>query len=294
MPQFLKNKNIEIEIDLPEENYNFSRFDWTGKIISVRFQEIQLASAEITDCMYPNYYGKGFYNEFGIDTALGFEAAKIGGWFHKIGIGLLKKETAKYHCNTKYEIKPAEFQITANSNSLLINCISADVNGYSYVLKKEILLREDGFVVNYYLENTGEKEIITDEYVHNFTSVDSDPIGTNYSLYFPFQLKPALFLETVDPERKVTIGAQQIKFKGTPQQPFFFSNLSGDEYFSSAWKLTHSKSQIGIRETGNFPTNKVNLWGNKHVISPELFKNILLKPGQIDTWSRTYHLFKTL
>jgi hypothetical protein len=37
--------------------------------------------------------GKGFYNEFGMDTALGFEEAAIGGWFHKIGVGLLKKKT---------------------------------------------------------------------------------------------------------------------------------------------------------------------------------------------------------
>ena len=35
MSHILKNKNLEIQIDLPAENYNFSRFDWTGNIVSV-------------------------------------------------------------------------------------------------------------------------------------------------------------------------------------------------------------------------------------------------------------------
>ena len=91
MPHILKNKNIEIHIDLPTENYSSSRFDWTGKIVNVMFQNIQLASVESLTSKNKMQIGKGFYNEFGIDTALGFNDAIIGDWFHKIGVGLLKK-----------------------------------------------------------------------------------------------------------------------------------------------------------------------------------------------------------
>ena len=42
MAHILKNKNLEIHIDLPGENYNLSRFDWTGKIVKVKFQNIYL------------------------------------------------------------------------------------------------------------------------------------------------------------------------------------------------------------------------------------------------------------
>ena len=38
-----------------------------------------------------NNFGKGFTTEFGIDNALGFYEAKKGEWFHKIGVGVLKK-----------------------------------------------------------------------------------------------------------------------------------------------------------------------------------------------------------
>jgi len=36
----------------------------------------------------------------------------------------------------------------------------------------------------------------------------------------------------------------------------------------------------------------VNLWGSKHVISPELFINIFIKPGQSADWTRTYSVYK--
>ncbi|MGB5270962.1 MAG: hypothetical protein WBN52_10700 [Eudoraea sp.] len=55
----------------------------------MKFKDIQVSGVERTDGHNENYFGKGFYNEFGIDKALGFDETDIGGWFHKIGIGLL-------------------------------------------------------------------------------------------------------------------------------------------------------------------------------------------------------------
>ena len=292
MAHILKNKNLEIHVDLPDENYNFSRFDWTGKIVEVIFQNIQLSSIESTDCQNEHYFGKGFYNEFGIDTALGFDETDIGGWFHKIGVGLLKKDDTQYLFNKNYEIKPAEFKIISESNRLFISCKSKTINGYSYLLKKEIELQENSFTIKYCLQNTGEKDINTDEYVHNFTAINKALIGNNYILKFPFQLKPELFADTVNPEQKVDIGQNNIKFNSSPKEPFFFSNLTGSENVDARWELINLESKIGITETGNFQTNKVNLWGTKHVISPELFFNIFIKPGQSTEWSRNYNVYK--
>ena len=292
MAHILKNKNLEIHVDLPDENYNFSRFDWTGKIVEVIFQNIPLSSIESTDCQNEHYFGKGFYNEFGIDTALGFDETDIGGWFHKIGVGLLKKDDTQYLFNKNYEIKPAEFKIISESNRLFISCKSKTINGYSYLLKKEIELQENSFTIKYCLQNTGEKDINTDEYVHNFTAINKALIGNNYILKFPFQLKPELFADTVNPEQKVDIGQNDITFNSSPKEPFFFSNLTGSENVDARWELINLESKIGITETGNFQTNKVNLWGTKHVISPELFFNIFIKPGQSTEWSRNYNVYK--
>jgi hypothetical protein len=292
MPHILKNNNLKLRLDLPLENYRHARFDWTGKIAQVSFQNIPLSSVERTDCENEDLFGKGFYNEFGIDTALGFDDATVGGWFHKIGVGLLKKDNNQYLFNKNYEIKPAKFNSSTESNKITISCRSEAINGYSYVLKKEIELFDSSFTIKYYLENTGVKDIITNEYAHNFIAKHNDSIGNKYVLKFPFPIKPELFGETVNPEQKVTIGQQEIKFSGSHKEQFFFSNLSGTENVVAKWELINQKFKIGISETGSFQTKKVNLWGWKHVISPELFFNISIKPGQSTTWSRTYTVFR--
>lgn len=293
MPHILKNKNLEVCIDLPNENYKFSRFDWTGKISKVNFQDIPVFTIERTDDVNENLFGKAFYNEFGIDTALGFDEAKIGDWFHKIGVGLLKKTTEDYNFYEKHDIKPAKFEVVSKPNQIIITCKSEAMSGYSYVLKKTITLLESGFSIDYSLKNTGEKDIVTDEYVHNFTAINNALMGTDYVLKFPFQLNQDSFDETVNPEQVINIEGTEIKFNGSTREQFFFSNLTGNKSERAKWDLINLKSNIGISESASFPTNKINVWGWEHVISPELFYNLQVKPGQSAEWYRTYRVYRT-
>jgi hypothetical protein len=227
MTQVLKNKNLEIRIDFPLVSYDFSRFDWTGKIVSVRYKNIGVSGVEKLNIEDDTKYGKGFYNEFGINAAIGYNETMEGDWFHKIGVGLLKKEGADYLFSRTYEIQPAGFSVTTKPDKIIINCKSESVNGYSYVLTKEIELLESGFIIKYYLKNTGEKTINTDEYVHNFIAINNELTGRDYILKFSFNIKPELFEGNVNPEGKVEIGQKEITFNGTPEDQFFFSNLSG-------------------------------------------------------------------
>jgi hypothetical protein len=277
----LKNRKLEIQIDLPLTNYNFSRFDWTGKIVSVKYKDIDITGVEKMTNDKENQLGKGFYNEFGIDAAIGYDETKNGDWFHKIGIGLLKKDSGEYLFSKNYEIQPAEFNVTIKSDKIVISCKSQRVNGYSYVLEKEIEIVESGFIIKYCLKNTGEKTITTNEYDHNFMAINKEFIGIDYILKFRF----------VNPEGKVEIGQKEITFNGTPNKQFYFSNLSGSEIVDANWELINTKSKIGISETGSFKTTKVNLWGWKHVISPELCFDINVEPSKEIEWSRTYNVF---
>ncbi|MBK6962443.1 MAG: hypothetical protein IPH20_00565 [Bacteroidales bacterium] len=292
MTQILKNKDIEIQIDMPLANYNFSRFDWTGKIVSVKYKDIYISGMEKQNGEDNTRSGKGFYNEFGIDAAIGFDETNEGDWFHKIGVGLLKKEGGDYLFSTNYEIQPAAFNVSAEPDKIIIGCKSQRVNGYAYELIKEIKLTESGFIIKYHLKNSGEKTIITNEYAHNFIAINKELAGSDYILKFPFNIRPELFDATVNPEAKVVIGKKEISFNGTPDEQFFFSNISGNDNVYAGWELVNTKSKIGISETGSFKTNKVNLWGWTHVISPELFFDINLKPGEEIEWSRTYNIFE--
>ncbi len=294
MPHILKNNNVEIHIDLPNEGYQLSRFDWTGKITAVKFNKKLVSSVERTDVTNNIDFGKGFYNEFGITNPVGFEETEIGGWFHKIGVGLLKKSDGEYGFHKKYEIEPASFATDIKKGSVQLTCTSEVMNGYGYQLIKIIKLLNDGFVINYKLENTGTKTIETDEYSHNFLSFDRDLIGKNYKLNFPFILNSLKFEEKVNKEEKVMILGREISFTGTPKEPFFFSNITGSEQMKTGWELINHEKKLAIQEIVDFKTNKVNLWGWTHVISPEIFFKINLKPDQTTKWSRTYKIKSTI
>jgi hypothetical protein len=274
------------------KNYKLSRFDWTGKITAVKFKNNYVSSFEKMDSSNDLNYGKGFYNEFGIDAPIGYTEIKEGDWFHKIGVGILKKDGKDYDFSKSYEVKPAKFNVTIESNKIIIDCISQFINGYSYVLKKEIEIFESGFMIAYNLHNTGKNTISTNEYNHNFLAINKELIDSQYILKFPFKIKPDLFGATVNPEEKVEIGQHEITFNNSPDEQFFFSNLSGNENVDASWELINTKSKIGISETASFKTTKVNLWGWKHVVSPELFFNIKVLPGQTLKWSRTYKVFE--
>jgi len=292
MTHIIKNDTLEVAIDLPSENYEGSRFDWTGKISSVKFKSLPLTTIEDTESKDVNFLGKGLYNEFGITSPIGFEETPMGGWFHKIGIGLLKKEHKNYLFHRNHIIKPTSFDINYENDKIKIICKSELVNGYSYILKKEIRVSENSFTIDYSLHNTGEKKIITDEYVHNFMAINNALIGEDYTLKFPFPINPSLFDETVNNENAVEIGLDNITFNKTPEQQFFFSNLTGGKELQAEWVLTNLKTGVGIKEIGNFKTNKINLWGWGHVISPELFFKISVDPKKTMEWSRKFEVFK--
>ena len=292
MTHIIKNNTLEVAIDFPLENYKGSRFDWSGKISSVKFKSLPLTTIEDTGSKDVNFLGKGLYNEFGIASPIGFEETPMGGWFHKIGVGLLKKEHKDYLFHRNHLIKPASFDVNYENQKIIIICKSENVNGYSYILKKEITVSENNFIIDYSLHNTGEKRIITDEYVHNFMAINNTLIDKDYELKFPFPINPSLFDETVNSENKVEIGLDTITFNKTPEKQFFFSNLTGGKELQAEWMLTNTKTNVGIKEIGSFKTEKINVWGWKHVISPELFFKISVDPKKTIEWSRKFEVFK--
>ena len=292
MAHILKSNSLKVAIDLPLENYKGSRFDWSGKISSIRFKDLPLTTIEDAGSKDVDFLGKGLYNEFGITSPVGFEEAPVGGWFHKIGVGLLKKQHKEYLFHRNHLIKPANFDITYKNQKIKIICKSELINGYSYILKKEITVSENSITINYSLHNTGEKKIITDEYVHNFMAINNALIGEDYTLKFPFQINSSLFDETVNSENKVEIGLDNVTFNKTPEKQFFFSNLTGGKELQAEWILTNLKANVGIKEFGSFKTDKINLWGWKHVISPELFFKISIDPKETVEWSRKFDVFK--
>ncbi len=292
MPHLLANDSIELDIQLPFEGYQLARFDWTGKIHRIKFRGMQLSGCE--DASRRNHIdlGKGLYNEFGITTPLGYNETTIGDWFHKIGIGLLKKKGTEYQFHGEFEVRPARFKTDATGTDIKMTCTSDVYNGYAYVLQKVITLRDQGFEIIYDLENTGSKPIITDEYNHNFIQFAREWNADAFSLDLPFPIQPHRMTEMVNPEGVVVLGVSAFNFKNKPTTPFFFADISGGTSVDAHWILRNHASGITIEERGDFQTDSINLWGAPEVISPELFIKLHIPPGKSYNWSRRYTIRK--
>jgi hypothetical protein len=282
----LKNDQLEVHIDHPLHGYDFSRFDWMGKIRQVRFKGMLLTTSELLE--ETSESGVGLYNEFGIEQAIGFDEAQEGAYFHKIGVGQLKKEGSFYQFYHPYKMEPAVFTNQIEENRLSLRSESRLLNGYAYILQKEISINEDSLTIQYTLVNKGEKPIQTSEYVHNFLAIDHARIGEDYILKLPKAIDAASIGQIVNPNDTVSFHAKEVRFNGAVKEVFFFSHLLGDKEVPAAWELIHQKKKVSIKETGDFTTQKINLWGNGHVISPELFIDINVLPGKEQVWSRKY------
>jgi hypothetical protein len=288
----LQNNLVRVELHTPGKQYSGSRFDWTGMVTGLEFHGVSMLSTEGTDPGSFNLLGRGLYNEFGMHHALGFEDTEPGGWFHKVGIGLLKKDSTIYNFQDDHEIRPAKFELESEPDSIKITCRSEELNGFAYILEKVYVLETSGLSIHYSFSNTGEKSFQTSEYVHNFLGFGNEAIGPDYELRFPFELKESEFGEAVNPEGKVTIGNRSMSFQNPPVPEFFFDHLNGSRELNAQWELINHKLGLGIRERASFRTDKVNLWGKEHVISPELFHHISLQSGDTARWTRTYELFE--
>jgi hypothetical protein len=286
----LKNEFISIKVELPFEGYSFPRFDQSGKITAVSFKGKQITGIEKRGAKDGKHGGRGLFNEFGIDNLLGFDQTPVGDWCHKIGVGLLQKDTKKYHFLHPYKTNPCDFLTSHANTSITIKCIGQLHHGFGYELTKEILLLANGFEIRYQLKNTGEKVIKTNEYCHNFLSINENTIGSDYTLRFPFNIQRLPEAENVNPEKKIQLRQSEIIFTNALSKEFFFSDLSGGESVMALWEVRDLKNKISVSETGNFKTQRFNLWGNKNAICPELFIDIDVAPGKTQQWKRMYLL----
>jgi hypothetical protein len=190
----LSNDLIELTVLLPDENrgyYRSTRFDWSGIVAQVEygkhsfFQDWRGYNGTIHagdhDPLKPGT-ATGTAEEF--RNPLGYEEAKPGDPFLKIGVGILKREDMKpYHWDVPYQIIEAgTWQIIEKEKSIsFIQEMKTDF-GYAYEYEKIIVLSEgeSEFKIVHTLKNIGDKHIHANPYCHNFFQFDYSFIYKDY------------------------------------------------------------------------------------------------------------------
>uniref|UniRef100_A0A7C4PHI9 DUF4432 family protein n=1 Tax=Anaerolinea thermolimosa TaxID=229919 RepID=A0A7C4PHI9_9CHLR len=321
-PIILQSDRLTVEISRPGVAYHGTRFDWSGFITQVTLD------GQHTFCVPEDYTpgkgtgGIGICNEFGIDQPVGYDEAKPGDCFPKLGIGLLTRlDSSTYSFWDPHQIAqrfPIEMAVSKQQVTFTVQPI--ECRGYSARLTKQISVENNRMTIQYGLENTGEKPILTNEYTHNFIGINQQPLGSAYTLRFPQNIA----FEDITPmvrdqlprwmrrflpffadaaARKyiqkqlsiLNVNDRELSWHHTPTSPFYcrLANLeqlqqTSEGEFHTMWELHHSTDEVFMCEKVNFSPVRIALWGTAHVVSVEVFKGIQLQAGGKETWARQY------
>ena len=286
-PIILLNERVKVEIAYPGTVYRGSRFDWTGFVTQITLD------GRHTFCVPEQYEpgkgtgGIGFCNEFGIRTPVGYDEAKVGEQFPKIGTGLLtRKSDGEYDFFSPYEVEPFPIFVTADDTNACFTVEPLECHGYSVRLQKTVSIKGNTLAIGYKLGNAGSKPIFTTEYCHNFIGINGKKIGRDYTLSFPCKVGINRLSGNFIPYD------DKILWEETPKSDFYGmieADLSGEPW---QWQICHEPSGTGIRETSKLPVSEYAVWGSTHVVSPELFVEVSIKPDETMTWTREYEFIR--
>src|SRR5947209_8638136 len=175
----ISNGQIVAKIYLPDSKngyYRSTRFDWSGAIYSLRYQDHDFYGTwydridpKVINWVYqgseivsgPCSALAGPVNEF--QTPLGYDEAEPGGTFIKIGVGVLRKVEGNYNRYFPYEVvDPGKWSVSMQRDSIEFTQELSDPNSaYGYVYRKVVRLAKGKpeMVIDQTLKNTGRRAI---------------------------------------------------------------------------------------------------------------------------------------
>lgn len=309
----IANGQIEAKLYLPDAKsgfYRSTRFDWSGVIGSLKYKGHDYYGAwfqKITDVYDFGYEGPdvvsapftamvGPAEEFQSNgKALGYDDAKPGATFIKIGVGVLRKpEEPRYDHSKPYEIVDGgKWTVKKNPDSIeFAHEITNPSSHYGYVYRKVVRLTsgKPQMVLEHSLKNTGTRPIQSSVYNHNFLVLDKQAPGPDFVITVPFQIQarraPAkelgeirgnqiVYLKTLENQERMTTA-----FQGFSDSPKDYDI-----------RVENRKVGAGFRVTGDRPLTNVALWSIKTVMAVEPYIAMTVDPGGEFTWKLTYDYY---
>ena len=293
-PTCLRSSRLAVEIAAPGIPLSRCRFDLNGFVTQVTLDGTH------TFCVPESYLvgygtqGIGICNEFTHPTPIGYDEARIGETFPKLGIGLLKRQDEGGFSVFAPQEVAAIFPVTLTSSADQARYVVEPLDCRGYAVREEKILRvhENQLTIHYQLENVGSRPVLLHEYVHNFIGIDHQPIGPDYVLSLPYPIRLNANTHFKEPDL-VKIEGNMVGFTRTPKPALdFYCQPQGAVKTEQAqWELRNLASGAGMREFVDFAPHYVAVWGMEHVISAEIFVEVNLQPGEKQAWSRCFEFF---
>ncbi len=288
--------------------YRGTRFDRSGHIAQAKYRGHTFFGLWRTPHDPTNFeHGVGPTDEFGIQNPPGYEQAKPGEAFLKIGVGLLARIDDKpYHFSTKYPVLNAgrwsRATIGRDEGVTFQHELRSDVDwGYRYGKSIRLIDDKPAFTIQRTLKNIEGNDIKTASYNHNFIRIDDELIGPSYELELSDELQAEVPPPAKFDGRRLTFTDKvdkplMIYFKGQPKR----SSKEPPENERRFIRVSPKPSfdiTITNRRTGGrmviehqFDVSELRLWVTSTAICPEPFINVELSPAESMSWTTTYRL----
>jgi hypothetical protein len=292
----ISNGLINARLYLPDiENgyYRGTRFDWSGVIASL-------------ECSGHNYFGQWFeqYSPTLHDaimgpvddfTPVGYNEAKIGETFLKIGIGMvIKPDEQPYAFSRTYQITDnGKWKVRTNPDQVQFVHTLKEKN-YNYEYEKVVRLLKDkpSLILSHIFRNRGDKTIETFVYNHNFFVINNQPVGPGFSATFPFVLS-GVFKDGADIAelRDKSIILNRDLAKG---ETVFCERLTGFGQSAKDYdiRIENKTTNAGVRTFCDRPLAKMVFWSCPTTFCPEPYILIKAEPGRDFSWNIQYDFYK--
>jgi len=285
----ISSGDIHARVYLPDPEagyYRATRFDWAGVIPSLTYKGV-----EYFGVWFPRYDPKlhdaivGPVESF---DPIGYDKAKPGETFLRIGVGLLRRETDRpvdnFHTyeivnGGKWTSKPGKDRVE----------FTHDLAGV-YLYRKTVRVDGDKLVVEHSLKNTGESALETDVYNHDFFMIGGRPSGPDFTVDFPFVPKTSHDLKGI-----TAIEGKQIVYKREFQpRESVYAELDG---FGDAAKdydirVENRALKAGVRQTSDRGISKLHFWSINTTVCPEAYTHVKVERGAEFRWKVEFRFYR--
>jgi hypothetical protein len=308
-PQWhIENSVVKAQLYLPDARKGFyrgTRFDWSGVIGNLEYAGhsyygpwFTKTDPTVSDFVYrgpdivagPCSAITGPVEEF---VAIGYEQAKPGETFLKIGVGILRKpDDAPYSAYRLYEIvNEGKWNVKKSKDAIEFTQQLDDASsGFGYVYQKTIRLipGKPEMEIDHSFRNTGKRPIHTTVYDHNFLVLDKRTTDDGYTITLPFQIS-----SDHPPDKDLAeIRKNQIVFLKTfAGEDRVYTTIGGfsDSAADYRIRIENSHAKAGMTISGDRPLARMALWSIRSVVSLEPFVSVSVEPQDSTTWKYTYH-----
>ena len=212
--------------------------------------------------------------------------------FVRLGIGAIAKpDEPAYRKFSTYDIAdPGTWTINKSKDAVEFVHVLGDTRGYAYEYRKTVRLDGDRIVLEHRLKNRGKKTIATGGYDHDFFMIDNQPTGPDFVVSFPFEPKavsPQAIAGAVELRGKEWVYVRDLQ-RSVQTEITGFGPTARDYDF----RLENRKTGVGVRQTGDRPLTKINVWSPRTTICPEGFIDVRVEPGKETSWKISYELYE--